>query len=89
MNEEFTFRLFAIPYFMRLNALSMGGGDCAAFFGVFCTAIIRRSRRTFAALNRSCGVVAGLVMLRWGIAATLIWHTRGCVAGGIAVDSFE
>jgi len=47
----------------------------AFFLEFFCTAPIRRSPGYIRGIEVGIiGVVAGMVMLRWGILATLIWH---------------
>lgn len=74
-NEEFTFRLFAIPFFERL----CGSRWIAVILPAFLWSFLHSNYPQEPAYTRGIeigifGVVAGLVMLRWGILATLIWH---------------
>jgi len=75
MNEEFTFRLFAIPYFMRLTRSRWVAVIVPAFLWSFLHSNYPQEPAYIRGIEIGVvGVVAGLVMLRWGIAATLIWH---------------
>jgi membrane protease YdiL (CAAX protease family) len=74
-NEEFTFRLFAIPFFARLT----GSRWIAVIVPAFMWSFLHSNYPQEPAYIRGIeiglfGIVAGLVMLRWGILATLIWH---------------
>src|SRR6267143_1712895 len=74
-NEEFTFRLFAIPFFKRIT----GSRWIAVIVPAFLWSFLHSNYPQEPAYIRGIeigiiGVVAGMVMLRWGIIATLIWH---------------
>src|SRR6266849_6472829 len=74
-NEEFTFRLFAIPFFKRIT----GSRWIAVIVPAFLWSFLHSNYPQEPAYIRGIeigivGVIAGLVMLRWGIVATLIWH---------------
>src|SRR5258707_438070 len=74
-NEEFTFRLFAIPFFKRIT----GSRWIAVIVPAFLWSFLHSNYPQEPAYIRGIeiglvGIVAGLVMLRWGIVATLIWH---------------
>jgi membrane protease YdiL (CAAX protease family) len=74
-NEEFTFRLFAIPFLERFT----GSRLLAVLIPAFCWSFLHSNYPQEPAYIRGIeiglvGIVAGLVMLRWGILATLIWH---------------
>jgi hypothetical protein len=74
-NEEFTFRLFAIPFFQRVT----GSRFTAVVLPAFLWSFLHSNYPQEPAYTRGIeigifGVLAGLVMLRWGILATLIWH---------------
>jgi membrane protease YdiL (CAAX protease family) len=75
MNEEFTFRLFAIPFLKRVT----GSRWIAVIVPAFLWGFLHSNYPQEPAYIRGIevgliGIVAGLVMLRWGILATLIWH---------------
>ncbi len=75
MNEEFTFRLFAIPLFMRFTRSRWIAVIVPAFLWSFLHSNYPQEPAYIRGIEIGVvGVVAGLVMLRWGIAATLIWH---------------
>ena len=75
MNEEFTFRLFAIPYFMRLTRARWVAVIVPAFLWSFLHSNYPQEPAYIRGIEiGAVGIVAGMVMLRWGIAATLIWH---------------
>jgi Type II CAAX prenyl endopeptidase Rce1-like len=74
-NEEFTFRLFAIPFFQR----STGSRWVAVILPAFLWSFLHSNYPQEPPYIRGIeigifGMVAGVVMLRWGIMATLIWH---------------
>jgi hypothetical protein len=74
-NEEFTFRLFAIPFFGRLTKSKW----IAVIVPAFLWGFLHSNYPQEPAYTRGIeigiiGIIAGLVMLRWGIMATLIWH---------------
>jgi membrane protease YdiL (CAAX protease family) len=74
-NEEFTFRLFAIPFFKRIS----GSRWIAVIVPAFLWSFLHSNYPQEPAYIRGIeiglvGIVAGMVMLRWGIVATLIWH---------------
>jgi hypothetical protein len=75
MNEEFTFRLFAIPYFMRVTRSRWVAVIVPAFLWSFLHSNYPQEPAYVRGIEIGIiGIVAGMVMLRWGIAATLIWH---------------
>jgi membrane protease YdiL (CAAX protease family) len=74
-NEEFTFRLFAIPFFKRIT----GSRWIAVIVPAFLWSFLHSNYPQEPAYIRGIeiglvGIVAGFVMLRWGIVATLVWH---------------
>src|SRR5258707_2063878 len=74
-NEEFTFRLFAIPFFRRLTGSRWIAVIVPAFMWSFLHSNYRQEPPYIRGIEIGLfGMVAGLVMLRWGILATLIWH---------------
>jgi hypothetical protein len=74
-NEEFTFRLFAIPFFARLTRSRWVAVIVPAFLWSFLHSNYPQEPAYIRGIEIGLfGIVAGLVMLRWGILATLIWH---------------
>jgi membrane protease YdiL (CAAX protease family) len=74
-NEEFTFRMFAIPFVERIT----GSRWLAVILPAFCWSFLHANYPQEPPYIRGIeigimGLATGLVMLRWGILATLIWH---------------
>jgi membrane protease YdiL (CAAX protease family) len=74
-NEEFTFRLFAIPFFAKFSKSRWLAVIVPAFLWSFLHSNYPQEPAYIRGIEIGLiGIVAGLVMLRWGILATLIWH---------------
>ena len=74
-NEEFTFRLFAIPFFARFTRSKWIAVIVPAFLWGFLHSNYPQEPAYIRGIEIGIiGIVAGLVMLRWGILATLVWH---------------
>ena len=74
-SEEFLFRLFAIPFLLRMTKSRVLAVVLPAFFWGFLHVNYPQEPAYIRGLEIGLiGIVAGLVMLRWGIWATLIWH---------------
>lgn len=74
-NEEFTFRLFAIPFLHKLTGSRVLSVVLPAFFWSFLHSNYPQEPGYIRGIEIGImGIVAGLVMLRWGIVATLLWH---------------
>jgi hypothetical protein len=74
-SEEFLFRLFAIPFVERLTKSRVLAIILPAFSWSFLhSAYPQEPAYTRGVEVGLIGIVAGIVMLRWGILATLIWH---------------
>ncbi|HXX16853.1 MAG TPA: CPBP family intramembrane glutamic endopeptidase [Candidatus Eremiobacteraceae bacterium] len=74
-NEEFTFRLFAIPFLHKLTGSRVLSIILPAFFWSFLHSNYPQEPGYIRGIEIGImGMAAGLVMLRWGIVATLIWH---------------
>ncbi|HEV2195645.1 MAG TPA: CPBP family intramembrane glutamic endopeptidase [Candidatus Acidoferrum sp.] len=74
-NEEFTFRLFAIPFFTKFTKSRWLAVIVPAFLWSFLHSNYPQEPAYVRGIEIGLiGIVAGVVMLRWGILATLIWH---------------
>jgi len=76
MNEEFTFRLFAIPLFMKFTRSRWVAVIVPAFLWSFLHSNYPQEPAYVRGIEIGIvGIIAGMVMLRWGILATLICIT--------------
>src|SRR5215469_6250655 len=74
-SEEFLFRMFAIPFLEKLSGSRVLAVILPAFFWSFLHSNYPQEPGYVRGIEVGLiGIVAGLVMLRWGILATLIWH---------------
>jgi membrane protease YdiL (CAAX protease family) len=74
-SEEFLFRLFAIPYLFRMTKSRFLAVVLPAFMWGFLHSNYPQEPAYIRGIEVGLiGIVAGLVMLRWGIWATLTWH---------------
>ncbi len=74
-SEEFLFRLFAIPYLHRLTKSRVLAVVLPAFAWGFLHSNYPQEPAYIRGIEVGLiGIVVGLVMLRWGIWATLTWH---------------
>jgi membrane protease YdiL (CAAX protease family) len=74
-SEEFTFRMFAIPFLQRVTKSRVLAVVLPAFMWSFLHTNYPQEPPYIRGIEIGfIGVVAGLVMLRWGILATLVWH---------------
>jgi len=74
-SEEFLFRMFAIPFLEKLSGSRVLAVVLPAFFWSFLHSNYPQEPGYVRGIEVGLiGIVAGLVMLRWGIVATLIWH---------------
>ena len=74
-SEEFLFRLFAIPFLRRLTGSRILAIILPAFFWSFLHSAYPQEPGYIRGIEVGIiGIVAGIVMLRWGILATLTWH---------------
>ena len=74
-SEEFLFRLFAIPFLLRVTKSRFLAVVLPAFFWGFLHSNYPQEPAYIRGLEVGLiGIVAGLALLRWGIWATLIWH---------------
>ncbi len=74
-SEEFLFRLFAIPFVNRITKSKFLAVVLPAFAWGFLHSNYPQEPAYIRGIEIGLiGIVAGLVMLRWGILTTLIWH---------------
>jgi membrane protease YdiL (CAAX protease family) len=74
-SEEFLFRLFAIPFLRKFTGSRVLAIILPAFFWGFLHSNYPQEPGYVRGLEvGAIGIVAGLVLMRWGIIATLIWH---------------
>ncbi len=74
-SEEFLFRLFAVPWLKRLTKSTALAVVLPALAWGFLHANYPQEPPYIRGIEvGAIGIVAGLVMLRWGIVATLTWH---------------
>ena len=74
-SEEFLFRLFAIPWLLRVTRSKILAVVLPALAWGFLHANYPQEPAYIRGVEvGAIGIVAGLVMLRWGIFATLVWH---------------
>jgi len=74
-SEEFLFRLFAIPFLARVTRSRILAVILPAFAWSFLHSAYPQEPGYIRGIEVGIiGIVAGIVMLRWGIVATLIWH---------------
>ena len=75
LNEEFTFRLFAIPFSCDFTRSRWIAVIVPAFLWSFLHSNYPQEPAYIRGIEIGIiGIAAGIVMLRWGILATLIWH---------------
>jgi membrane protease YdiL (CAAX protease family) len=84
-SEEFLFRMFAIPFVRRVTKSKFLAVVLPAFAWGFLHANYPQEPPYIRGLEVGLfGIVAGLVMLRWGILTTLVWHyTVDAVLSGL------
>lgn len=74
-SEEFLFRLFAIPFLKRITKSTFIAVVLPAFAWGFLHSNYPQEPPYIRGIEIGLiGIAAGLVMLRWGILPTLIWH---------------
>jgi membrane protease YdiL (CAAX protease family) len=74
-SEEFLFRMFAIPFLRRIARSRILAVVLPAFMWSFLHANYPQEPPYIRGIEIGIiGIVAGIVMLRWGILATLVWH---------------
>lgn len=75
VSEEFLFRMFAIPFFKKLVRIMWLALVLAGFVWGFGHAGYPQQPFWIRGVEVGiAGVILGLVMLRWGILPTLVWH---------------
>ena len=74
-SEEFLFRMFAIPFLHKLTGSRIVAVILPAFFWSFLHSAYPQEPGYIRGIEVGLiGIAAGIVMLHWGIVATLIWH---------------
>jgi membrane protease YdiL (CAAX protease family) len=74
-SEEFLFRLFAIPFLEKMTGSRVLAVILPAFSWSFLHSAYPQEPGYIRGIEVGLiGILAGIVMLRWGIVATLIWH---------------
>jgi membrane protease YdiL (CAAX protease family) len=74
-SEEFLFRLFAIPFLEKMTGSRIAAVILPAFFWSFLHSAYPQEPGYIRGIEVGLiGILAGIVLLRWGIVATLIWH---------------
>ncbi len=74
-SEEFLFRMFAIPFLRRITRSKILAVVLPAFMWSFLHTNYPQEPPYIRGIEIGIlGIAAGLVMLRWGILATLVWH---------------
>ena len=74
-SEEFLFRMFAVPFLEKMTGSRILAVILPAFSWSFLHSAYPQEPGYIRGIEVGLiGIVAGLVMLRWGIVATLIWH---------------
>ena len=75
VSEEFTFRMFAIPFLRKLSRSTVFALLAAGYIWGFGHAGYAQQPFFIRGVEVGTGGVAlGLIMLRWGILPTLVWH---------------
>ena len=75
ISEEFLFRMFAIPFLRKLTRSTLVAVVVAAYVWGFGHAGYAQQPFYIRGIEVGTGGVAlGLIMLRWGILPTLVWH---------------
>ena len=84
-SEEFLFRMFAIPFMQRVTKSRVMAVVLPAFAWGFLHVNYPQEPPYIRGVEIGIiGIVAGIVMLRWGILATLTWHyTVDAVLGSL------